>query len=179
MDTPYLGMVQYFGFSFTPKMYAQCNGALLNISQNSALFALLGTNYGGDGRTTFALPDLRGRAIVGWNNTNSLGEKMGAEGATLLTQNMPTHTHTATGKIAAFVDTRNGGNTNTPSAGTFPATPVNNQTMYTATPTANSVLAGVTVQVSNSGMGQPFSTLNPYLALNCCIATQGLFPPRN
>src|SRR5579871_4687503 len=95
MQTPFIGSVQYYAFSFAPKGWAACNGQLLAIATNQALFALLGTNYGGDGRTTFGLPDMRGRAIQGWSNQNTLGEKTGTEAATMLINNLPTHTHTS------------------------------------------------------------------------------------
>ncbi len=178
MDSPYLGMIQYFAFDFTPKYYAQCNGALLPIKTNQALYALLGINYGGDGVVTFGLPDLRGRAIVGMSNGHTLGEKAGSETYTLLTANMPVHTHTATGQIAAYENPGRGGDSDDPT-GCYPSTPSNDAMQYSTTPQSGATLAGVTVVVGNAGGSVPLNTLNPYLALNCCITTQGLFPSRN
>jgi len=182
MYQPFLGSVQYFAFSFAPRGWAACNGQLLPIAQNQALFALLGVNYGGDGRTTFGLPDMRGRAIQGWSNSNQLGEKTGTEGATLLVTNLPVHTHTAPAvKIAAnsaAATTNVIDPTNNYPAGPHPARG-GSALMYTSTPDTNAYLGTPTVVVGITGNNIPFNTLNPYLTLNCCIALQGLFPSRN
>ena len=172
-------MVQYFAFNFAPRGYALCNGALLAISTNSALFSLLGTYYGGDGRTTFALPDLRGRAIMGQGQSYTIGEVMGTESHTMLTSNMPMHTHTAAGQIAAYVDTSGRGGSSDDPAGAYPSTPANGDAQYTATPGTNEYMGAINVTVGNAGGSQPFSTLNPYLAVTATIATQGVYPPRN
>src|SRR5437870_1107017 len=101
MDTPFLGMVQYFAFDWAPRTYLLCNGALLSIATNTALFSLLGTTYGGNGTTNFALPDLRGRSVRGQGTSWTMGEVFGSTSTTMLTTNMPAHTHTATVQIAA------------------------------------------------------------------------------
>jgi len=180
MDSPFLGMIQYFAFDFAPKGYQLCAGQLMPINQYAAIFALLGTNYGGNGTTNFALPDLRGRSTQGWGNMNSLGERSGAENATLLTVNMPVHTHSAAPKIAAN-NVTTVANTNNPQ-NNFPSgvhLTRGSGLMYTATPDANTYLGGATFVVAPTGNSQPFSTLNPYLAVTACIAISGLFPSRN
>ena len=177
MDSPYLGMIQYFAFDWAPKGYALCNGALLPIAQNQALFALLGTFYGGNGTSNFGLPDLRGRAMISQGTNFTMGEKLGAEHATLLTTNMPMHTHTATGVISAFNNPRGSGDQNDPTSN-YPSS-TNTGNMYSAALQANSFLGAPTVTVGTAGSNVPFNTLNPYLALTCAIATSGLFPSRN
>jgi len=182
MDSPFLGMIQYFAFDFTPKYYANCNGALLAIAQNQALFALLGTTYGGNGVQTFALPDLRGRAVVGQSNSHTMGEKYGAPSVTMLTSNMPMHTHSSSVQIAV---NNTAATTNNPTAG-YPAIIQTGSrssfvpsTMYASAPDANTYLGAPTVIVGTTGQNVPFSTQNPYLAVTACIAMQGIFPSRN
>jgi len=186
MDSPFLGMVQYFAFDWAPKGYALCNGALLSISQNSALFALLGTFYGGNGTTNFALPDLRGRAVVGQSNSHTIGERFGTPTVTLLTSNMPMHTHTASGAIGC--NNTNTGGTGTPNsnypAGLAASGRGAGATMYTATADTNVFLGStaspaVSVTIGMTGQGIPFNSQNPYLAITATIATVGLFPSRN
>jgi len=180
MDSPFLGMVQYFAFGWAPKGYALCNGALLSIQQNAALFSLLGTYYGGNGVNTFALPDLQGRSIISQSNSFTMGEKLGTATASLLTSNMPLHSHTASGAIGC--NTGNG--TQSIPTGGFPAVPVTSGrgggpvSVY-GTPATGSPLGGVTVTVGATGSAVPFNTQNPYLAVTACIATIGLFPSRN
>lgn len=170
-------MIQYFAFDFVPKGYLACAGQLLPIQQNAALFALLGTRYGGNGTSNFALPDLRGRSIIGMGTNYTQGEKLGTETATLLTSNMPMHTHSAVGKIAVYQDNVNGSSSTDPTS-MYPGSTTTG-TLYTATPQANTFLGAPSVVVGNSGGGVPFSTMNPYLALTCTIATVGVFPSRN
>lgn len=178
MDSPFLGMVQYFAFNFAPKGYALCNGAQLSIAQNQALFALLGTMYGGNGQTTFALPDLQGRSVTGQSSSHTIGEKYGVPSVTLLTSNMPAHTHVVPG-IAnpAFTNTRGGGNINLPSPN-YPANPTAGN-MYSATQGRSQFLGAPQVTVGNAGSATPLNTQNPYLAVTACIATMGIFPSRN
>ena len=180
MDSPFLGMVQYFSFDWAPKGYALANGALVSITQNQALFALFGTFYGGDGRTTFGMPDLRGRCVIGQSNSYTMGEKFGAAAATLLTTNMPSHTHSATGKFAC---NNTGASTGTPANTNFPAElkakKGGTANMYTATPDANTYLGAPTIIVGTAGQSVPFNTQNPYLAVTACVSTVGLFPSRN
>ena len=184
MSEPYLGQIQAFGFSFAPRGWAQCQGQILSIAQNTALFALLGTTYGGNGQTTFALPDLRGRAGIGVGqgpglSDISLGEISGTENVTLLVTNMPIHTHSATA-------------TSSLQAEGIPGTANNPQGKMLAgisngyippDPSQNKVLASdavaTTVTVGATGGSQPFAKRDPYLGLNFCIALEGIFPPRN
>ena len=178
MDSPFLGMVQYFAFDWAPKGYALANGALLSIPQNSALFALFGTYYGGNGTTTFGLPDLRGRSVIGQSNSHTMGEKFGTPTVTLLTSNIPSHTHLVpTMPVNCNVNAR-GGNTTDPT-NAYPSTPDQSETMYAQTSTANANLGAASVTVNPAGQGLPFNTQNPYLAVTATIATVGLFPSRN
>jgi microcystin-dependent protein len=179
MDSAFLGMVQYFAFDWAPKRYALCNGALLAINQNAALFSLLGTYYGGNGTSTFALPDLRGRSVVGMSNSYTLGEKFGTTSVTMQTTNMPVHTHTVPAvQMPAYNATpRTGGDSNDPT-NCFPSIPANPATMYSAA-ADTTFLGAPTATVGNAGSAQPISTQNPYLVITACIATQGIFPSRN
>lgn len=170
--TPYLAMIVIFGFNFPPKGWAACNGQLLPINQNQALFALLGTFYGGNGIQTFALPDLRGRVPISMGNTGSqyqIGIPGGTENVTLTTAQMPAHNHLITGS-ADLGDTANPQNA-------FPANTGVDDREYKLAAT-NAVVMNSRV-VNNTGGNQPFSVLQPYLALNFCIALQGIFPSRN
>lgn len=170
MSEPFLGEIRLFGFNFPPRGWAFCNGALMAISQNTALFSLLGTTYGGDGRTTFALPDLRGRAAVhpgqgpGLSDIR-LGELGGAEVTTLTINNMPSHNHTVNASPGA-------GESGNP-ANAYPSATTEDVYSSTAGTTMN---AGV---VGNAGGGQPIPIRDPYLGLMHCIALQGIFPPRD
>ena len=169
---PFLGQIQAFGFNFAPRGWAQCNGQLLSISANTALFSLLGTIYGGDGRTTFALPDLRGRSIVGDGTGPGLtnikqGQKGGAENHTLTTAQIPAHAH----GVKVAVNTAPGDEASPTS------TIASSANGFSEDATANSFLGGVSS--SNVGGGQAFNIRNPYLGINVCIALQGVFPSRN
>ena len=178
MDSPFLGMVQYFAFNFAPRGYLQCAGQLLPITSNPALFSLLGTFYGGNGINNFALPDLRGRSILGQGSSWVVGEVLGSPTATLLTSNMPSHTHTASGQIAA----NSGQGTTTSPTGAFPAgaKPARGSaSMYTDTPGGSQFLGAPNVSVSIVGNTIPFNTQNPYLAVMATITTLGIFPSRN
>lgn len=157
-----------FGFNFAPRSWAFCDGQLLPISQNTALFSLLGTTYGGDGRTTFALPDLRGRVPLHEGtgpglSSYLLGQKGGLENVTLTTAQIPAHTHSP----QCSSDDPNSGS---PANG-FPAavgTPI-----YSTTQNASMGATG------SAGGSQSHENRPPYLALNFCIALQGIFPSRN
>jgi len=181
MNSPFLGMVQYFAFDWAPRGYALCNGALLSIQQNAALFSLLGTQYGGNGIQTFALPDLRGRSVVGQSNTFSMGEIFGSTTATMLTTNMPSHTHTASGNIAG----NSGSGAVADPTGAYPAGLTAGRgataTLYAAAPGSGQLLGAGSPQmtVNLAGSGQPFSVQNPYLAVTATITLQGIFPSRN
>ena len=169
---PYLGQIQAFGFNFAPRGWAFCHGQLLSISQYSALFSLLGTTFGGDGRTTFGLPDLRSRSIVGMGQGSGLeniswGERGGAYSHTLTAAQMPQHNHS----VKVGVNT-GAGDEATPT-GVLASIPNG----FSEDPTAGASLGGVTQQ--NMGGSQSFNIRNPYLGISVCIATTGIFPSRN
>lgn len=169
----YLGEIRNFAFGRAPTNWAQCNGQLLPISQNQALFAIIGTIYGGDGRTTFALPDLRGRVMVGNNQASAdypMGTKGGAEQVTLTLASTPAHNHTFNARKEAGTLPAIAGNLVSSSGGAAP------QALYAQPGNAVPLNAG---SLSTFGGGQPHSNLQPYLATNYCIATKGLFPPRS
>ncbi|KIO77479.1 hypothetical protein TH53_09430 [Pedobacter lusitanus] len=173
----FLGTLIIFSFGYAPKNYAQCNGQLLPIGQNQALFSLLGTMYGGNGQTTFALPDLRGRVPVHIDNDFNQGQKSGEESHTLLMTEMPQHNHTLG---SGYVKAKAGGtaaNQTTPEGNYYAANPAltgrfSNQTdtgMYNNAPFDTQVV----------GSGQAHENRMPFLTLNFCIALSGVFPSRN
>jgi microcystin-dependent protein len=172
MADPFLSEIRIFSFNFAPKGWALCNGQLLPINQNQALFSLLGTTYGGNGQTTFALPDLRSKVPFHFGNGHTLGETGGQEAHTLTTAENPLHQHT----LPAGNNAVTGG-----SANATQLTPIGNfwansgKTSYT-TAAANAVMGAGTVQ---SLGGQPHENRSPSLVLNFCIALQGIFPSRN
>jgi len=175
---PILGMIQYWGCNFSPMNYHQCDGTILSISSNTALFALLGTTYGGNGQQTFGLPDLRGRSIVGFNNSVPMGSVAGHENGSLSMSNMAAHTHYGNVQIGA------NGNAGTLAApgGNVPAASGKTSPIYAAPLSSGSNLGGtptVTVGPAGTASPSPFSILAPYLALTCTIATQGIFPTRS
>jgi len=188
MDNLYLAEIILFAGNFAPKNTAYCNGQILSIAQNQALFSLLGTTYGGDGRTSFALPDLRGRVPVHPGTgpgltTRKLGQRAGTETNTLTVAQMPAHNHLATGTIKA---SNAEGTTNTPTNG-VPAKPyyqVDRATkapinMYA--PAANAKMAdnGVPITVGHSGGGLQANNMQPFLGVSYIICMNGLFPSRN
>jgi len=166
MAEPFLAEIRIMSFSFPPKGWAACNGQLLPINQNQALFSLLGTTYGGDGRVTFALPDLRGRVPVHVGDGVVLGERAGEESHTLVASEMPAHNHVANAYSA---------NGNTPIA-------VNDilaaeaSAMYTSPANLVSLAAD---SISSAGGSQTHNNLQPFLTLNFCIALVGIYPSRN
>lgn len=181
MSDPYIGQIKMCGFDFAPRGYAQCNGQMLSIAQNTALFSLLGTTYGGNGQTTFALPDLRGRTPIsfassadsGWTPTPvQLGQVAGVENVTLLQNNVPSHNHTAMASTTA-------GNNRIPSNRVY-ATSTNPIAPLPLYASSSGPLVSMSPQTINaSGGNQPHSNMQPYLTINFCIALQGLFPSRN
>lgn len=180
---PFIGEVKLFGFNFAPKGYATCQGQILSIAQNTALFSLLGTTYGGNGQTTFALPDLQGRMAIGQGTgpglpSHSMGEVSGTPSITLLTSNMPPHVHAATG-ITVQVPVSTGGVDQASPAAGFLAD--QGTDTYSSVSTANSFYGGLQVggMTSVTGSGMPVGIMNPYLVMNYSIALQGIFPSRN
>lgn len=192
MSQPFLGAIILVPYNFAPRGYAFCNGQTLAISQNTALFSLLGTTYGGNGQTTFNLPDLRGRAPVSSGqgaglSLYSLGQTGGVEQITLTTNNLPSHTHSvpASGLTAAANVKNAPANSKSP-AGNVPATEAAGVTATYSSDTSSltqmasqAVTVGGAATAQPTGSNLPFSSLNPYLTLNYCIALQGIFPSRN
>lgn len=171
---PYLGQVTFYAFNFCPRGWAALDGQIMAINANQSLYSLLGTTFGGDGRTSFALPDLRGRAPVGRGQGSgqpdySVGDKGGAENKTLTVATMPNHTHTtqvkATSSPAAVTD---------PSQGFLAGA-----LAYAGRATPNATLADKTLEFGSTGGGQPVNNMQPYLVTHGCIALQGTFPSRN
>jgi microcystin-dependent protein len=182
---PFLSEIALFSFNFPPKGWALCNGQLLPINQNQALFSLLGTTYGGNGQTTFALPDLRGRVPVSVSATHALGEKAGDETITLTQDQLPQHSHmlNATALTATARARNAAANLATP-VGSTPAIVNGGSAGFSdAAPDANmqasSVAFSGAVTAANAGAGQPHDNRQPYLVLSYCIALQGIFPSRN
>ncbi|WP_372796166.1 phage tail protein [Pontiella sp.] len=173
---PYLGEIRAFAFNFPPRGWAQCDGQLLPISQYSALFSLLGTQYGGDGRTTFGLPDLRGRAPIHEGNGPGLsnriiGSKGGEETVTLTTSQMPSHTH------APLLQVTDAEGTEASPAGHIPAhDPREKQFSNTF---SNQTLHAQAIIEQTRGGNQEHENMPPYLTINYCICLEGVYPSRN
>jgi microcystin-dependent protein len=176
MSEVFLGQIMLAGFQFAPKGFALCSGQLLGISQNQALFSLLGTYYGGDGRTTFALPNMQSRTPVGFGpsvdptwqpSPYQIGETGGAENVTLVGQQLPQHTHVATG-------TTSNGTLRNPSNALYGSNTAN---IYGPSSGPQVTLSNQTV--TPAGNGQPHDNMQPYDVINYCIALSGVFPSRN
>jgi microcystin-dependent protein len=180
MSSPFVAEIRIFPLNFAPTGWAFCNGQLLPISQNTALFSLLGTTYGGDGKSTFALPDMQGNVPMqpgqgGGLSLRDLGEISGTPTVTLLTSEMPIHTH--------LVNCMNGPGQSNDASNTIPSTggwivgsAFGVVQAYTAT---NANLVTMAPQaIAPAGGGLPHNNMQPYLTLNFCIALQGVFPPR-
>lgn len=178
---PYIGEIHIFGFNFPPLDWASCNGQLLQINQNTALFSLLGTMYGGDGRTTFALPNLQGSVPIGFGlgpglSPRVLGEKTGSESVTLSVDQFPAHNHVTEIKqsVAKVADTTNPTNASLVKV---------NGDKHFSTSLLESVDASnsefkIEGQPSPIGGNQPHNNMQPYMALNFCIALYGIYPQR-
>lgn len=171
MADPFVAEIRIYPFTFAPKGWAFCDGQLLPISQNTALFSLLGTFYGGDGKSNFALPNLQGNTAMHWGQGSGLSERMlgeqgGSETVTLLESEMPVHTHglSTSQRPADGIDP----------SGLAPGTGNN---MYAPASTSNVVTAAPEA-LQYAGGGLPHNNMQPYLTLNFCIAMQGVFPPR-
>jgi microcystin-dependent protein len=178
----FIGEIRIFGGNFSPAGWHYCDGSLLSISDYDALFALIGTTYGGDGVTTFALPDLRGRIIVSQGTalsgtTYAIGSMGGAEQVTLVTNSMPSHSHTFTASTSA--------GTTTSAASNFLAAPVdpttNNKTVELYEPAGTSVTTQAMLpgSITQAGNSQPHENRMPFLTISYIIALQGIFPSFN
>ena len=170
MSNPFLGMIIIVPYNFNPRGWAFCNGQILPIVQNTALFSLLGTTYGGNGQTTFALPDLRGRVPNSSGQgpglaSYDLGQVGGTENTTLTINQMPQHAHTVNPNCT------NNASGSTKPAGNFPAA----ADAYNAA--ADQVMGATNTSIA--GGSAPFPNLGPYLTLNFCIALEGIYPSRN
>ncbi len=165
MADPFLSEIRIFGGNQAPKGWAACNGQQMPINQNQALFALLGTTFGGNGQTTFALPNLRGRVPIHVGNGHTLGEAAGASAVTITQQTMPQHLH--------FVQ----------ASGNAGDTPIAVNDFFAGALDVYTAAANLTAirpdSVSNTGGSQPHNNMMPYLVLNFCIALQGIFPSPN
>ncbi len=166
MAEPFLSEIRIMSFVFAPKGWALCNGQLLPINQNQALFSLLGTTFGGNGQTNFALPDLRGRTPIHVGSGHTLGERAGEQAHTLSIAELPTHTHVANASSSV-------GNAVVPT-GAVLGSPLN--LSYRPPDSLTSLLPST---VTNVGGSQAHLNMQPFLALNFCIALQGIFPSPN
>ena len=169
---PYIGTIMLFAGNFAPSGWAQCDGQLLSIDQYTALFSLIGTTYGGDGQTTFALPDLRSRVPVHQGQGPGLssyvvGEYGGAEAVTLTPGQMAAHSHPALGNSGA-------GTQNSPGGGVWAGSSLN---IYSAGASANAAMSPTAI--TTSGGGQPHDNMLPYTVLNFCIALEGIYPSQS
>jgi microcystin-dependent protein len=170
MADPFVAEIRMMGFNFAPKGWAQCDGQLLPIAQNTALFSLVGTMYGGNGKTNFALPNLQGRTPIQWGQGAGLslydqGEQTGVENVTLLQSEIPTHSHTFPAINAV-------GDSNNPN-GSIPARASGETPYVNSTPNTQ-----LSTTVSTAGASRSHNNMQPYLVVNFCIAMQGVFPPR-
>jgi len=170
MSEPFLAEIRIVGFNFAPRGWAFTDGQILPINQNQSLYSLLGTTYGGDGRTSFALPDLRSRTPVHRGDGYQLGQKGGAETVTLTAAQIAAHTHAVK---ASSTDA----NSRSP-AGHLLAGATNGDMVY-RDPEAANMTALRSGTITNAGGGQAHNNMQPYTTLNFCIALQGLFPSRN
>ena len=176
MTETYIGEIQLFGFNFAPRNWAQCNGALMAIQQNTALFALLGTQYGGNGTTTFGLPNLMARAACNQGQAPGLtqrviGETFGEQSVTLTTAEIPSHQHWLT--IYAQPDPSKRGSS------PLPGNAVANPGTSTPFVVSNTLVGFSPGVVTPTGQSQPHENRQPYLAVNFCVALQGVFPSFN
>jgi len=168
MSEPFLAEIKIVGFNFAPRGWARCDGQILPINQNQSLYSLLGTTYGGDGRTSFALPELRGRTPINVGNGHQQGQKGGSETEQLSAAQMPRHGHALIGSSNAAV-------TNDPAGSQLGAVTSN---VYNNTGAGNPVNLANNA-LANVGANHGHENMQPFIALNFCIALQGLFPSRN
>ncbi|MFC6356147.1 phage tail protein [Luethyella okanaganae] len=174
MTDPFVGEIRAVGFNFAPTGWALCNGQLLPISQNTALFSLLGTNYGGNGQTTFALPNLQGASPIGQGqgqglSSYDLGQQGGSKSVTLLSAEMPSHSHVAQA-VAAL------GTTSTPNQNAWAEPRYGRAAERNYAATSNTTMHPQSIGVAGGNL--PHNNMPPYLVVNYIIAMQGIFPPR-
>jgi microcystin-dependent protein len=175
MATPFLAEIRTFSFNFAPRGWAMCNGQLLPINQNAALFALLGTFYGGDGVTTFALPNLQGRLALGMGGSFTIGEAIGEATHTLVEAEMPAHTHAIRANINGTSNA-----TNIPSSAVVLGSGSSSGAGTPAVSIYDSTAPGAAMlPLGDTGGGEPHQNLMPFTVLNYCIALQGIFPSRS
>ena len=177
MSDPFIGQIQPFGFNFAPRGWALCDGQLLSISQFSALFSLLGTIYGGDGRTTFGLPGLRGRVACHFGSGPGLSSlhfryKCGTNTNTLAVSNLPSHTHTLRANSGA-------GDTGTPTGHVLATAEDANRNELSIYSTSAPNVSMDTAALQATGGGSAVNNMQPYLTINFCIAIQGIYPSRS
>lgn len=173
MSTPFIGEIRMFGFGRTPVGWQACDGSLLSISENDALFALIGTTYGGDGQNTFAVPDLRGRLPIHQGqgpglSTYIIGQVAGTENVTLLPTQMPAHTHALSAATAASTSI-------TPGTAMLPGA-VSGDSFYVNTIAGNTAAPMSPQMLGNAGGTQPHENCMPTLTVQYCISTQGIYP---
>ncbi len=167
MSTQFLGEIKMVSFNFAPRGWALANGQALPVNQNQALFSLFGTTYGGNGSTTFQLPDLRGRSAMHFGNGYNPGQQLGEATHSLVQNEIPSHNHTA--------NVSTGGGQHSPTNTTLPGN--NGIGLYDNKASANTTMAGNVL--ANTGNGQPHENRMPYLAINFIVALQGIYPSRN
>jgi microcystin-dependent protein len=174
MGSPYVGEIRMFAGTFAPVGWAFCDGSLLSIAENEVLFVLIGTTYGGDGQTTFQLPDLRGRVPMHWGqgqglSNRLLGEYGGTESVTLTAAQLPVHTHPVLAQTGI-------GTQASPAGGVWAVSPVSTAPLYSAGPPATAMNAGA---IAPSGGSQPHDNMIPFQAVNFIISLYGIFPSQN
>ena len=171
MSEPFLAEIRIFGFNFAPRGWAACDGQILPINQNQSLYSLLGTVYGGDGRTSFALPELRGRAPIDVSTAHPQGQKTGEETHELDISKMPAHTHAL--QASDETATQAG-----PTNNLLARPSISLGSVYSTNAEVQDVALSA-MAIVDTGGGQGHNTMQPFLTLNFCIALQGLFPSRN
>ena len=176
MSDVFLGEIRIVGFNFAPVGWATCNGQVLPISQNTALFSLLGTQFGGDGKTTFALPNFQGSAPMGFGSgpgltPRNIGDVGGESSVALLISQMPQHNHAVTGNTAA-------GNQNSPGGANWARAHIGKTGLDAYTANSSSNVTMNPGALAPAGSGFPHNNMSPYLVMNFIIALQGIFPPR-